>query len=145
MAVGIIMTLNPLAQIQKARDASRKSDLSQIQKGLETYYQDNNKYPQSTSDYKIKGLDGSTIEWNSSWLPYMSKVPKDSSSSKKYVYYSTGTDGQTYYIYASLDRGINDPQICQNLNANGECSSVPGANLCLNKCNYGVSSPNVSP
>lgn len=147
MATGAIIVINPLAQLQKTQDSKRKSDLSQIQKAFETFYQDNGKYPDSINN-KIKNLsDDSAVEWGGAWLPYMGVLPKDPGSpAKNYVYYSpSSSNGQTYYIYATLDRGANDPQICQGLNANGECSSVPGANLCGGKCNYGVSSPNVSP
>lgn len=149
MATGIIIAVNPLAQIQKAQDARRKSDLSQIQKAVETYYQDVGKYPPSTSDYKIKGLNNNAIEWGSSWQPYMAVLPKDPVSTKTYVYYSS-SNGQTYYLYASLDRGANDPQAC----IGGWCKSLPNSDgvqidacgpIDADPCDYGVSSPNVSP
>ena len=132
LAVGLVTVLNPFSQIQKAQDAKRKSDLSQIQKALEIYYQDRGEYPEVTaSGYKIK-RDGNPVEWGSEWLPYMSILPKDPSSSKQYLYKSTA---QTYYIYASLDKGTNNP------------GHVPGGAACGSgiTCNYGVSSPNVSP
>lgn len=142
MATGIILAINPLSQIQKAQDAKRKSELSQIQKALETYYQDNGRYPLATN-FKLIGLDGSTADWGSSWQPYMSVLPKDPSSSKNYVYFNPSKDAQSYYIYASLDRGANDPQVCNN---GAACSSLPsGASCGTGTCNYGVSSPNVSP
>ena len=144
LATGAIVIINPLTQIQKANDARRKTDLAQIQKALEFYYQGNRAYPSNPSakDYRIKGLDGVAVDWGNSWLPFMGNLPKDPNPSKKYVYYG---NKQTYYLYASLDRGDEDPQAC---NANGaDCQSVPAANLCGNGnvCNYGVSSPNVSP
>lgn len=140
MATATMAVLNPFSQFQKARDSRIKSDLSQIQKALETYYQDKSSYP-TTSGYKI--FDSLVINWGSSWQPYMNVVPRDPTLSHNYVYYSL--NGQTYYLYANLVRGVVDPQVCQNLNANGECSSVPAANLCGAKCNFGVSSPNVTP
>ena len=146
MATGLIVALNPLAQIQKAQDTRRKSDLSQIQKALETYYQDNGRYPVA-KNLKLIRLDGSTADWGSSWQPYMSILPKDPGSpSKNYVYFSSSIDGQTYYIYASLDRGGNDPQACFSTGA--ACSSAVSSGIgtaCGGNCNYGVSSPNVSP
>lgn len=148
MAVGIITALNPLAQFQKAQDAKRKGDISQIQKALETYYQDIGKYPPSASDYKIKDLNGNPVPWGSAWQPYMSILPKDPLSTKNYVYYSS-LAGQTYYLYASLDRGTNDPQacmggFCQSLSSNGISYSACGE-LNGDICDYGVSSPNASP
>ena len=150
LSVGAIVAINPLAQFQKANDSRRKADFSQIQKALETYYQDNGSYPLSsvTSPLYEITVPGettpTTIDWGKQWQPYMNLVPKDPITSKHYVYYSTG---QSYYLYASLDRGSLDPQSCQNLNGNEECQNVPAANLCGIgiKCNYGATSPNVSP
>ena len=69
VATATIAVLNPFGQFQKARDARIKSDLSQLQKALETYYQDKGGYPSSTSEYKI--LDGTTtINWGSSKILY---------------------------------------------------------------------------
>ena len=145
-----LAAINPLAQFQKANDSRRKADLLQIQKALQTYYRDNGSYPLSSVTqplYKITvpgQTTRTTIDWGKQWQSYMNLVPKDPITSKHYVYYSTG---QSYFLYASLDKGGEDPQSCQNLNVNGECPSVPAANLCGTgvKCNYGVTSPNVSP
>jgi type II secretion system protein G len=144
LAVAGLFALNPIAQFQKANDARRKADLSQIQKALETYYQDNGSYPIEVSlPYKIivPGTPPTTIEWGQSWSPYMNLVPADPASSKNYVYYSTG---QSYFLYASLDVGGTDPQAC---NKDGSvCSKVPSGATCGGGiCNFGVSSPNVSP
>jgi len=150
LAVGSMVALNPLEQFKKANDSRRKADLSQIQKAVETYYQDNGSYPSSSLGgsalYRITSNAGlTTVEWGTSWSPYMNLLPKDPSASKNYVYYSAG---QSYYLYASLDRGSLDPQSCQGM-INGECQSI-GANIgsaksCGGPCNFGVSSPNVSP
>ncbi|HUD09322.1 MAG TPA: prepilin-type N-terminal cleavage/methylation domain-containing protein [Patescibacteria group bacterium] len=145
LAVAALVALNPLAQLQKGNDVRRKSDLAQVQRALEIYYQDNNKYPIATTAPYQPG-----VAWGESWQPYMTLLPQDPDSSKHYVYYS---DGQTYYIYASLDRGTLDPEVCKNLDANGEangeCPSID-TNLiplksCGGFCDYGVSSPDVSP
>lgn len=144
LAGGIMLVLDPAAQFQKANDARRKADISQIEKALETFYQDVGKYPEVESN-KIKGLDGNAVDWGTSFMPYISALPADPNSSKKYVYHM-GSGGQTYYLYASLDRGANDPQACNqgdacaSLNSNGISDDA-----CGGTCNYGVSSPNVSP
>lgn len=146
-----LSTLNPGAQFQKAQDARRKSDLSQIQKAIEQYYQDNGAYPPNfaPNDYRIKGLDGNVVDWGDSWLPYMGNLPKDPSSSKNYVYYSPSCPpscpaGQTYYLYASLNRGASGIQTCES--ADGlKCDKAPTQCGSGYDCNYGISSPNVSP
>ena len=141
MAIAVLAVLDPSSQIKKANDARRKADLSQIQKALETYYQDNGNYPAVGSGYKLTDKSGTIVNWGSSWSPYMNVIPKDSTLSHTYVYYSP--DRQSYYLYANLERGIKDPQVCNGVL---NCASVPaGVNCGGVVCNYGVSSVDVSP
>lgn len=144
----VLITVNPLAQVQKANDGKRKSDLAQIQRALESFYQDNGRYPDNNSDYQIfyvKNGNTITITPGSSWSPYMNAFPSDPSSSKKYIYKSS-TGNQSYWIYASLDRAGKDPQAC---NKGDACSSLWNNSIstivCGGVCNYGVSSPDVKP
>jgi prepilin-type N-terminal cleavage/methylation domain-containing protein len=139
MAVTAIAVLNPFAQFQKADDAKRKADLSQIQKALESYYQDYQRYPAqiNSGDYRINDSKLGLIDWGKSWGLYMNILPKDSVLANHYVYYSPDTNGQTYYIYASLNKA-----------GSGTCTSSTfcgTGNYCGGTCNYGVSSPNVTP
>ena len=135
LAGSVFAILNPSAQLQKSQDAKRKGDLTEIQKALDMYYQDNNAYPASTADFQIQGAS-----WGSSWKPYLTTVPQDPNSSKYYVYYSP--DNQSYYLYSSLDNK-NDSQTCNSGNA---CVSppLPAGATCGSTCNYGVSSSNAS-
>ncbi|MBI2195694.1 MAG: type II secretion system protein GspG [Candidatus Levybacteria bacterium] len=146
LSIGAIAVLNPTAQFQKASDARRKSDLSQLQKTLEIYYDDNGKYPPhfDTTDYRIEGLDGNAVAWGTSWQPYIDVMPKDPSGQKAYVYFAS-SNGQSYWLYASLDRdtdisACNKGDACNSLSSNGI-----SATACGETCNFGVSSPNVSP
>ncbi len=140
LIIGVLTVLDPFAQFQKANDAKRKADFSQIQKALETYFQDNNVYPPSSSEFKIIRLDLTPANWGSQFTPYMTLLPKDPKPQRNYVYYSTG---QSYYLYASLERS-NDPKLC---NSGNPCSNLPvGASCGTNAtCNFGVSSSNVNP
>lgn len=152
LATLVLAAVNPIEQFRKAQDAKRKSDLAQIQRALEAYYQDFGRYPAYTDSglntYTINTGDGeesSSIEWGTSWTPYMDVLPIDPNSSKFYVYESDSTNGfQSYRIYASLDRGTNDPEACSESNG---CPNAPGG--CGidadSYCNFGLSSPNVSP
>ena len=130
LATGVIVFLDPSAQLQKSRDAQRKSDFSGIQKVLEAYYQDNNSYPigNASSNFEIKDKNGNTVSWNSPWLPYTGTLPRDPSPLRNYVYYSSG---QSYYLYASLERGSEDPQACNSGNA---CASLSGNNIPATQC-----------
>lgn len=136
----LLTTINPIAQFQKSNDARRKTDLETLQRALELYYQDNNAYPSSTSN-EINGLS-----WGSAWAPYINKLPQDPVTGKNYVYFSTG---QAYYLYTNLERGSKDPQSCNNGNACSGFSRAivgfPQNTACGGTCNYGISSPNVSP
>ena len=142
----IIAVFDPVGQLQKSRDAQRKSDLGQIQRALEQFYDDNNgKYPSSDGTYRILALDNTVVAWGASFSPFMNILPKDPSGGRNYVYYSPAlANGQTYFLYASLERGIKDLQACSG----GLCSGAGIGGLdtaCGGTCNYGVSSSNVSP
>lgn len=149
LAASVYTLLNPAAQIQKANDARRKSDLAQLQRTLETYYSDNGTYPDHSSSpnaYRIVDLGGTTIAWGGTWDAYKTTLPKDPDSTKNYAYISTG---QAYYLYASLDRN-NDVQLCSPGGA--RCTNAPATTVSAcgtggtgKICNYGVSSSNVSP
>ena len=146
VASALFAAINPVKRINQANDARRKTDLAQIQRALEQFYQDNNgKYPPNSgpSDYRILGFSGA-VNWGSSWPPYINVLPKDPKApAKTYIYISS--DGQSYQLYASLDQGGSDPQAC---NSGGSCSGVLAGVTCgsaTDICNYGVSSPNVSP
>lgn len=154
LAAILLAILDPISQIKKANDARRKSNLAQIQRALEAYYQDQGKYPAVSADYRIVGASG-TIAWGQQWSPYMNIVPADPTSPKRYYRYTVNNTingtGQAYRLYANLERGGKDPQACNT--AGTACTSVPqeggvpvkcgsGAN---DHCNFGVSSSNVSP
>lgn len=135
LAGGLVVAINPLSQIQRSRDAQRKSDLEQVQRGLEQYYNDTNAYPASVPFGAI---------WVQNGVTYIQKVPQDPENlgnGKKYVYQQQN-NGQAYQLYASLDNA-SDPQLC--FAGGGKCTNAPGNSACGGVCNYGVSSPNVSP
>lgn len=140
LSAGLINIINPVAQLQKAKDAQRKTDLNQIKKALEAYYQDNGHYPAAVY-FMIEstGDDRSAAIWGTDqWAPYMSTLPMDPSSPKKNYVYNSIPDGQTYCIYASLDREVQITSFGSCFPSGASCGT--GAT-----CNYGVSSPNVSP
>lgn len=118
--IGILTAALFLAVISpakaKARDARRYIDLTQIQKALEVYYTDNDKYPLSTSTFEIQGAP-----WGSPWQPYLSTVPNDPSSpNKTYSYYSE--DGLSFQLYADFEReeSMNSTFVCGSCGPDGE-------------------------
>ncbi len=139
----VIAALNPFEQFKKTLDSKRKSDLAQIQRALEAYYQDYGRYPENSPNYRIQ-IESDELDWGDSWAPYIDVLPIDPSDYKTYIYVADANNSQqSYWMYTSLDRGVNDPEIC---NSDGSsCSNVPDGINCGVVCNYGVSSPNVSP
>lgn len=128
--------INPLTQFQKARDAGRKNDLANIQKALELFYNDNNRYPTTTE-----------IPWGALWSNYMQRVPKDTSG--RTYRYEQELSGQAYQLYAGLERctsssNCHDNQACSGGSA---CSGVAAGGNCGSgiTCTYGVSSSNTTP
>src|SRR5579863_9211047 len=75
LAAAVVSYLNPIAQLQKANDAKRKSDLETIQRALELYYQDNGSYPQSNNNEIY--INNATVAWGNPWQPYLARLPKD--------------------------------------------------------------------
>ena len=111
----------------KSRDAQRKSDLSQIQKALEMYYNDKGRYPLSIPEAGNEWKDTSVSEGTL----YMKSVPGDPKGGS-YCYESNGI---YYKIYAKLEN-MKDPKIAS-----------PSSSVCTaaNGYNYGVSSSNTAP
>ncbi len=100
--IGILSTLvlaNLFSARERARDATRKSDLRNIQTALRLYYNDNGQYPPDDGAGNIKGcgtkasptLCGSTQYWGVEWISsggtvYMSTLPKDPLPDQSYNY-----------------------------------------------------------
>jgi type II secretion system protein G len=80
--IGILAVLiipNLVSGPQRARDSQRKSDLRNIKTALETYYNDNNQYPNTTWKTDL----------SSGTAPYMKTIPQDPKSKADYSYTPT--------------------------------------------------------
>ncbi len=92
---------------QKARDAARKSDLSQVKNALELYYADQKpeKYFEDptnpTATITITGTDS----LSGAMVPtYMKKMPVDPQNTGVYVYkYTPSNSGADYTLTATLE------------------------------------------
>lgn len=102
--IGILAVLivpNLISGPQRARDSQRKSDLRNIKTALETYYNDNNTYPDSSgweADLEANGA-------------YIKDVPEDPRSNSAYAYTPscTGSVCDSYTISATLENS-RDPE-----------------------------------
>lgn len=74
---GVLLTLNPLAQINKGQDAQRLTDIQAVKTALDLYYQDHKCYPPALGS----GLPNEGIPFGREWkignTVYMKKVPQD--------------------------------------------------------------------
>jgi len=117
----------------KGRDAQRKNDLGQLQRGLEAYYNDKGRYP-ITVDFPSAGSPWQdTLLSGETGTLYMKEIPADPTA-YDYVYWS---DGTSYKIFAHLENQKDKDIVPDDCNPvrNEPCDGV--------NCNYGVSSANV--
>jgi prepilin-type N-terminal cleavage/methylation domain-containing protein len=130
VTVGIVV-LNPVAQLQKSRDAARKATLRDVQNALEQYYTDNGVYP--NPNVYASGTCFSAASWNcwntnpassmfgpnaSTYIQTMSQDPSfvdqggacnpGDTTTRGYAYYTA--DGQSYILVTRLENA-SDPSI----------------------------------
>lgn len=112
----------------KGRDAQRKNDLSQLQRGLEAYYNDKGRYPNAplpSGEWRDTTVTGGAL--------YMKSVPTDPSG-YSYLYESNGT---VYKIFAHLENQKDKDLVLET------CTAVRTTPCNGAYCNYGVSSANL--
>lgn len=136
-----------IASQMKSRDSQRKSDLQQISKSLEMYYNDKGRYPDDNGAGLLQ-VGGANLEWNASFYDstvtngaiYMARLPKDPGSSS-YHYVVVPPQGAGYKLYARLEN-IRDGGVVKDVN--GDPTTYTGISCGDGECNMGVSSSNIS-
>ena len=109
LASGILVAINPLGQIQKARDAVRRSDGKQINDAITRYFIVNGSYPDTTC-FWCSSLSGTN------WIPSLvdsrelKKVPIDPVNKEgppilRYLYKSK-SDGSDYCLQIGLETKV---------------------------------------
>ena len=126
--IGVLTSLllaNLIGARSRARDAQRKSDLSQIQSALELYRADASVYPALPNcGQQLLSTDQSTV--------YMQKIPCDPLTKNNYIYAVTG-GGSGYTLTACFENG-NDAAIDTK---NGK----PNNSACTGTYSYTVTNP----
>lgn len=132
-----LITGNFITSLKKGRDAKRKSDLEQIQKSLEMYYEDKRAYPTTLSF-------GGQLTDSASGKIYMQRIPNDPTSGN--YGYEVDSGGTYYKLYACLE---NDQQVLPYISSptisficNYNCKDGNGNSV---KCIWGTSSTNTNP
>lgn len=134
--LGILAALisgNFISSLKKGRDARRKADLQQIQKALESYYEDNLTYP-NTLPASGTSLTHPDSEVNKT---YMLKIPSDPMENSGYKYEYATEDGKNYKLYSCIENNLD-----QATGVNQEGYS--GTSCGCNGCKFGISSPNTT-
>ncbi len=146
LAIIALITFNPKKQIEKSQDSKRKTEIIQLQKVLEDWYNDKNCYPKpqeicydqadSNNSCHICGNQQNSPNFS----PYLNNLPCDPQHpTKKYLYQVDDlVCPKKYWIYTKFSNET-DPIITET-----NCSSGCGPN---NNCNFnvGFTSPNTSP
>lgn len=116
-----------ISSLGKSQDARRKSDLSTISKGLESYYNDKGVFPGSidSSDLCDPAFPANC---------YLKTTPKDPNNTDYcYVLGNINGTAQSFQLYAKLERA-DDPN-----------SGGPYTACGVSTWTYGVSSTNTTP
>lgn len=143
IAIALLVTLNPMTQINKGQDSKRKQELTQLSKALEDWYNDKNCYPSpSQICYNATGSTTCNICGNQStspsFSPYLSRLPCDPRQPlKKYLYQVDSNNCPSWYrIYTMLSN--QSDSVVVSVGCSNGCGPSPNFNY-----NYGVSSPNI--
>lgn len=147
--LGILLTafvvgFNPLAQYNKAEDGKREHDLGQVQRALDSYFNDKGCYPTSVPFGQ---------KWSVNGQVYMEQVPQDPNCTRDvnqcYKYEASPTTcPQWAVLYGSLRSPLVPANSCPLITRNNSTSCLPvGFND--NNYNYclllgGIDCPTVS-
>jgi prepilin-type N-terminal cleavage/methylation domain-containing protein len=98
----LLYLIDPVTQLQRAKDATRKADLRQIQSGLEIFRSDQLAYPATLS---CGGSLTGTV--NGATVTYIARIPCDPKTGFSYTY-TPGSPASSYTLKACLENK-NDP------------------------------------
>lgn len=144
-----LITGNFFTSLKKGRDAKRKTDLEQIQRSLEMYYEDKRTYPTfnifATAGYQLceTKIADSCAALTPPEKVYMIKLPDDPISGKHYEYINTA--GADYKLFACLENNLQIlPYVSTGYSITcGNCKKPDG--VTDTPCIWGVSSSNITP
>lgn len=133
---------NFLTSLARSRDGERKSDLGQVARAVELYYNDHGEYPVSNVAGEIVGCGGNPCAWGEEFADangtmYMVSLPVDPRPGLSEYFYDS--DGTFFQVYTRLER-TDDPEV-PKLSGNPANYGVDCGNL---ECNFGLSSPNIT-
>ncbi|MDO8341197.1 MAG: prepilin-type N-terminal cleavage/methylation domain-containing protein [Candidatus Woesebacteria bacterium] len=124
--ISVFSAVNGPTQLQKVRDAVRKSQIDRVKKAIEEYHQDTNCYPQT--------IPTCTNSINNEELVYLDKIGCDPKTKLSYTYVSEISECPKWYqLYGNLEYTLD--KIIDKIGCREGCG--PDCRF-----NYGVSSSN---
>jgi len=140
IVVGVLMTLNPIAQTNKGLDARRKSDLNRIKISFEDYFSDKGCYP--TGDLLVSLNNESNCQ-TSVFSPWLTNWPCDPNGGTYNIIVEEDDCPGWFKILTNLNNR-SDGDIPEGWYTLGEYYYVGDGTISTNDVNYGVSSTNVN-
>ncbi len=138
LVVGLLMTLNPIFQVDKANDARRKKDLAKIKVAFEEYYNDKGCYPTGAllTDLKSNSNCGTDV-----FSPWISKWLCDPTRKTAYYLFTEDEACPSWFKVITNLSNKNDGDIPSNWYTD-DTFFIGDGNLSTIDANYGVSSTN---
>jgi len=111
LALVLLVAINPLRQLQKARDTDRKADIAQIQQALELYRSDQGTYP---ADGDVDCGDQLAADG----VIYLRSVPCDPTNTGvfRYVYIPGSSPILQYTLRACLENASDAAGVLNGAN-----------------------------
>jgi len=135
----------------KARDAQRKSDLANVARALEMYYNDNQAYPASGGGLIQVDRGGSLVNlnWGSEFstdeVIYMKILPQDPHSDDGVDYcYESNASGSYYRLFAKLENNQDPNFFDEDDDGVGDYTCYDSDDTPYDGYSYGLSSSNVA-
>ncbi len=110
--LALLILINPKKQFEKAQDGRRKKEITQLAKSVEEFYNDNERYPDSTEIcYSAEETDGETCSCyicggesaSPSFDPYLRPLPCDPRHpTQSYLYQYECTTKRWFKLYSQL-------------------------------------------
>jgi len=148
--IGILAAMlfpNFMSARERARDATRKHDLTAIKNALRMYYNDNQGYPNHSGGIIVgcgtSPNPPSLCDWNTLWqrngIMYMQRMPFDPVPTESYSYCVNTTDNNSFLLWADLENPAdldaeNSADRCGVTDSTDPCLTGPPA--CSGACYY---------
>ncbi|OGY27329.1 MAG: hypothetical protein A2864_01390 [Candidatus Woykebacteria bacterium RIFCSPHIGHO2_01_FULL_39_12] len=109
----VLISVNPAKLIFRSRDSKRIQELKEIQVAIQSYQNDNNKFPSTAAQCPVTSPYCKSDSGSNPWIyglttTYAKNVPKDPTNTGGYYYfYRSDANGDEYVLAARLEDASN--------------------------------------